>query len=74
MLKRFAAQVLQLLVRLGRQADSLDWVTICQCLMFLDNPDEVAKILHQLLTGSEVPPPDNPARTLRYASQQVLRR
>ena len=43
-----------MLVRLGRQADSLDWVTICQCLMFLDNPEEVAKILHKLLTGSEV--------------------
>ena len=52
--QRLAAQVLQMLVRLGRQADSLDWVTICQCLMFLDNPEEVAKILHKLLTGSEV--------------------
>ena len=43
-------------MRLGRQADVLDWVTICQCLMFLDNAEELAKILHTLLTGSEVAP------------------
>ena len=49
-------QVLRLLIRLYESAPTSDWVSICQCLMFLDDAPEVAKILHSLLKGSEVRP------------------
>lgn len=47
-------QVLRLLIRLYESVESPDWVSICQCLMFLDDAAEVAKILERLLKGSEV--------------------
>ena len=47
-------QVLRLLVRLYEEAQEPDWASICQCLMFLDDGPEVAKIFDRLLRGSEV--------------------
>lgn len=46
-------QVLRLLIRQYEAAAAPDWVEICQCLQFLDEPTEVAAILHRLFTGSE---------------------
>lgn len=47
-------QVLRLIVKLYESVDNPDWVNICMCLMLLDDFFEVAKILHELLRGSEV--------------------
>ena len=47
-------QVLRLLIKLYESVDSPDWASICQCLMFLDDAAEVAKILARLLKGSQV--------------------
>ena len=47
-------QVLRLLVKLYEEAAEPDWASICQCLMFLDDGPEVAKIFDRLLRGSEV--------------------
>ena len=47
-------QVLRLLIRLYEAAPTPDWVNICQCLMFLDDPQKVADILDRLLKGSQV--------------------
>jgi 26S proteasome regulatory subunit N2 len=45
--------VLRLLIRLYEGVESPDWVSIAQCLLFLDDAPEVAKILNRLLRGSE---------------------
>ena len=61
--------MLRLLIRLYESAPTSDWVSICQCLMFLDDAPEVAKILHNLLKGSEVSPgwcPDAPLICIVY--------
>ena len=50
----FRQQVLRLLIRLYESVPRPDWVSIAQCLMFLDDAPEVAKILNKLLAGSEV--------------------
>lgn len=50
--RSFRQEVLKLLIRLCEAAPEPDWVNICQCLMFLDNASEVAKILHRLLHSS----------------------
>jgi hypothetical protein len=48
-------QVLRLLIRLYEECEQPDYVVICQCLMFLDDAPEVAKILNKLISsGSEV--------------------
>lgn len=47
-------QVLRLLIRLYEGVAAPEWVDIAQCLMFLDDSPEVAKILDKLLSGSEV--------------------
>lgn len=47
-------QVLRLLIKLYESVPEPDWVNICQCLMFLDDSQEVAKILHNLIKGDEV--------------------
>ncbi|KAG2454480.1 hypothetical protein HYH02_001498 [Chlamydomonas schloesseri] len=49
----FRQQVLRLVIRLYETVEQPDWVDICQCLMFLDDAPEVAKILNRLITGSE---------------------
>lgn len=47
-------QVLRLLIKLYQSIPNPDWVNICQCLMFLDDAQEVANILHTLVEGTEV--------------------
>ena len=47
-------QVLRLLIKLYESVENPDWVNIAQCLLFLDDAPEVAKILDKLLKGSEV--------------------
>ena len=47
-------KVLRLLIKLYESVPNPDWVNICQCLMFLDDSQEVAKILHTLIEGTEV--------------------
>ena len=47
-------QVLRLLIKLYESVADPNWVNICQCLMFLDDSQEVAKILHNLIEGTEV--------------------
>ncbi|KAL5569962.1 hypothetical protein UlMin_026537 [Ulmus minor] len=42
-------QVLQLLVKVYQKLPSPDYLSICQCLMFLDEPEGVASILEKLL-------------------------
>lgn len=42
------------MIRLCEGVPDPDWLSICQCLMFLDDAQEVAAILHRLLAGSEV--------------------
>ena len=54
-------QVLRLLIKLYESVPEPDWVNICQCLMFLDDSQEVAKILHNLIEKNEVRPPTVPA-------------
>ncbi len=49
-------QVLRLVIRLYEGVEQPDWVDVCQCLMFLDDAPEVARILHSLIGGSEVRP------------------
>ena len=49
-----ALQVLRLLVRLYKSVAKPDWLSISQCLAFLDDAAEVAKLLDELLKGSEV--------------------
>jgi len=42
------------LIQLYESVPNPDWVNICQCLMFLDDSQAVAKILHTLIEGTEV--------------------
>lgn len=42
-------QVLRLLVKVFQKLPSPDYLSICQCLMFLDEPEGVASILEKLL-------------------------
>ncbi len=47
-------KVLRLLIKLYESVPNPDWVNICQCLMFLDDSQAVAKILYTLIEGTEV--------------------
>ncbi|GIL52990.1 hypothetical protein Vafri_8707 [Volvox africanus] len=49
----FRQQVLRLVIRLYESVEAPDWVDICQCLMFLDDAPEVARILNKLLQGGQ---------------------
>ena len=49
-----ALQVLRLLVKLYESVPAPDWLSISQCLAFLDDAPEVAKLLDRLLKGSQV--------------------
>ncbi|CAL8468543.1 g8083 [Coccomyxa elongata] len=51
--REFRFQVLRLLIKLYESVENPDWVNIAQCLLFLDDAPEVAKILDKLLKGSE---------------------
>lgn len=45
----FLLQVLRLLVKVYQKLPSPDYLSICQCLMFLDEPEGVVSILEKLL-------------------------
>ncbi|KAK6255161.1 hypothetical protein SCA6_016466 [Theobroma cacao] len=47
--REFRREVLRLLVKVYQQLPSPDYLSICQCLMFLDEPEGVANILEKLL-------------------------
>ncbi|PPS10283.1 hypothetical protein GOBAR_AA10365 [Gossypium barbadense] len=47
--REYRQEVLRLLVKVYQQLPSPDYLSICQCLMFLDEPEGVANILEKLL-------------------------
>ncbi|GJY52823.1 26S proteasome non-ATPase regulatory subunit 1 homolog A [Tanacetum coccineum] len=47
--REYRSEVLRLLVKVYQDLASPDYLNICQCLMFLDQPEGVAKILEKLL-------------------------
>ncbi|KAM7461904.1 hypothetical protein LguiA_030025 [Lonicera macranthoides] len=47
--REYRREVLQLLVKVFQKLPSPDYLSICQCLMFLDEPEGVANILEKLL-------------------------
>ncbi|CAL5337225.1 hypothetical protein CsSME_00020409 [Camellia sinensis var. sinensis] len=48
-LREYRREVLRLLVKVYQELPSPDYLSICQCLMFLDEPEGVATILEKLL-------------------------
>ena len=50
----FYLQVLKLLVKIYQSLETPDYLSISQCLMFLDDPGTVASILEILLKGDKV--------------------
>ncbi|GFY93032.1 26S proteasome regulatory complex, non-ATPase subcomplex, Rpn2/Psmd1 subunit [Actinidia rufa] len=48
-LGEYRREVLRLLVKVYQKLPSPDYLSICQCLMFLDEPEGVASILEKLL-------------------------
>ncbi|KAA8548426.1 hypothetical protein F0562_000110 [Nyssa sinensis] len=48
-LREYRHEVLRLLVKVFQKLPSPDYLSICQCLMFLDEPESVASILEKLL-------------------------
>ncbi|XP_041025904.1 26S proteasome non-ATPase regulatory subunit 1 homolog A-like [Juglans microcarpa x Juglans regia] len=48
-LREYRHEVLRLLVQVYQKLSSPDYLSICQCLMFLDKPEAVAIILEKLL-------------------------
>ncbi|XP_022964249.1 26S proteasome non-ATPase regulatory subunit 1 homolog A-like [Cucurbita moschata] len=48
-LREYRLEVLRLLVKVYQKLPSPDYLSICQCLMFLDEPEGVASILEKLL-------------------------
>ncbi|KAG6664071.1 26S proteasome non-ATPase regulatory subunit 1 homolog A [Carya illinoinensis] len=48
-LREYRREVLRLLVQVYQKLPSPDYLSICQCLMFLDEPGTVASILEKLL-------------------------
>ena len=48
-IQKLSPQVLRCLVKVYQKLPSPDYLSICQCLMFLDEPEGVASILEKLL-------------------------
>lgn len=51
--REFRHEVLRLLVKSYQNLQQPDYLSICQCLMFLDDPSTVANILDKLLKGDK---------------------
>ncbi|KAL8162880.1 hypothetical protein V2J09_014369 [Rumex salicifolius] len=51
--REYRQEVLRLLVKVYQKLPSPDYLSICQCLMFLDEPENVAIILEKLLRSEE---------------------
>lgn len=47
--REYRCEVLRLLVKIYEKSPSPDYISICQCLMFLNEPGSVASILEKLL-------------------------
>ncbi|CAA6672119.1 unnamed protein product [Spirodela intermedia] len=47
--REYRSEVLRLLVKIYRRLPSPDYLSICQCLMFLNEPEAVATILENLI-------------------------
>lgn len=52
--REYRSEVLRLLVKVYQQLPSPDYLSICQRLMFLDEPESVASILEKLLRSENV--------------------
>ncbi|OVA01608.1 Proteasome/cyclosome repeat [Macleaya cordata] len=52
-LREYRREVLRLLVKVYQKLPSPDYLSICQCLMFLDEPEGVATILEKLLRSEK---------------------
>lgn len=52
--REYRLEVLHLIVKVYQQLPSPDYLSICQRLMFLDNPEGVASILEKLLRSENV--------------------
>ncbi|CAF4700646.1 unnamed protein product, partial [Rotaria sp. Silwood2] len=50
--RKFRTVVLRTLVRLYLNLQVPDFISVCQCLIFLDDPDQVAEILQTLVRGT----------------------
>ncbi|XP_077250441.1 26S proteasome non-ATPase regulatory subunit 1 homolog A-like [Tasmannia lanceolata] len=50
--REYRREVLRLLVKIYQRLPSPDYLSICQCLMFLDEPESVASILEKLLRST----------------------
>ncbi|WOL13194.1 hypothetical protein Cni_G21963 [Canna indica] len=51
--REYRCEVLHLLVKIYQRLPSPDYLSICQCLMFLNEPETVATILEKLLSGNK---------------------
>lgn len=51
--REYRCEVLRLLVKIYQSLASPDYLSICQCLMFLDKPESVAIILKNLLESKD---------------------
>ncbi|XP_078175517.1 26S proteasome non-ATPase regulatory subunit 1 homolog B-like [Carex rostrata] len=51
--REYRCEVLRCLVKIYQQLPHPDYLSICQCLMFLHDPETVANILKKLLFGSK---------------------
>ncbi|XP_042396129.1 26S proteasome non-ATPase regulatory subunit 1 homolog A-like [Zingiber officinale] len=51
--REYRCEVLRLLIKIYQRLDSPDYLSICQCLMFLNEPEAVATILERLLSGNK---------------------
>ncbi|KAJ3698487.1 hypothetical protein LUZ61_002192 [Rhynchospora tenuis] len=51
--REYRCEVLRCLVKIYQQLPHPDYLSICQCLMFLYEPETVANILKKLLSGSK---------------------
>lgn len=51
--REYRHEVLRLLVKVHQNLPTPDYLSMCQCLMFLDEPEGVASILEKLLRSAE---------------------
>ncbi|RCV29543.1 hypothetical protein SETIT_6G022000v2 [Setaria italica] len=51
--REYRLEILRCLVKIYQTLPNPDYLSICQCLMFLDEPETVASILDKLISGSQ---------------------
>ena len=52
--RQFRNTVLKVLVKLYMGLSTPDYISVCQCFIFLDDSQAVAEILEKMVKGSEV--------------------